>query len=446
MKNYRSRLRWRKRCLAVAPFTLLVGETVQAQHQGPSWWIKPGNPVQNVIDTSVGDSLEGNKGMARAGQGKWMTLRAKEVLTEFRPDLAAQLPLPFVISDTSEPKAPLLIGQLKNLALPFYQVLNAQSPQWVRAQLAANGLDDLGVDVFSDGNGGFLPWDPADDSNREVNHTAATVGQLKSVFSLEFSDTPLVTDGDQDGLTDSWEIMHNFDPRDPDANLSNGIIDALDDVDGDGLTNRQEELLGTDPNDPNSPADACAPPDPPEFGSLVVSISDTFLDDDTWTIFYQVQGQARLEAVSNGGLPTRVVTQTLTGIPLDTPVEFTIQQVAGDGPNSDEFRLEIEQPRNERNLIDLEFDRGNPKFIQSLLRPGGLPADVSGFKWTVTLRAEQSSNGSVGSIIVDGQVISGPGHLGQCCRPDTEYPWTPPQPEDRRPNTGLCSPTLEGAN
>ena len=52
------------------------------------------------------------------------------------------------------------------------------------------------------------------------------------------------TDTDHDGMTDAWELAHDFDPKNP--------SDAALDADADGLTNLQEFLAGTDPRDPDS--------------------------------------------------------------------------------------------------------------------------------------------------------------------------------------------------
>jgi hypothetical protein len=54
----------------------------------------------------------------------------------------------------------------------------------------------------------------------------------------------VLADSDGDGMPDTWEIAHGFNPNDP--------SDAALDADGDGLTNLQEYLAGTDPRDPES--------------------------------------------------------------------------------------------------------------------------------------------------------------------------------------------------
>ena len=51
-------------------------------------------------------------------------------------------------------------------------------------------------------------------------------------------------DNDRDGMADTWELAHGFNPADP--------LDALLDTDGDGQSNLAEYLAETDPRDPAS--------------------------------------------------------------------------------------------------------------------------------------------------------------------------------------------------
>jgi hypothetical protein len=67
--------------------------------------------------------------------------------------------------------APLLIGQLKAIADPFYTRLHAVSPHWLEAERTTNGTNHPGS---------IFPWTSAasDDKNKGV----ANIGQLKAVI------------------------------------------------------------------------------------------------------------------------------------------------------------------------------------------------------------------------------------------------------------------------
>ena len=90
----------------------------------------------------------------------------------------------------------LLVGQLKAISAPFYDVLHGVAPLWVDhesstaaelGQLQLNGTKDSGDSA------NYYPWtsDTGDDRNRAI----ATIGQLKAVFSLRFD-----ADRDNDGI------------------------------------------------------------------------------------------------------------------------------------------------------------------------------------------------------------------------------------------------------
>lgn len=156
--------------------------------------------------------------------------------------------------------APLRIGALKALAAPFYKHLSTVDPEWVEAQLFANGLYEI-RDYVRDSAGIFYPWNPEDDQVSEKNQSVATIGQLKLVFSLRFDEmaavadpdadglttaqerdlgtNPLVGDTDNDGMPDGYELQWGFDP------LSSG--DAQGDFDGDMVSNLREFQIGSTP-------------------------------------------------------------------------------------------------------------------------------------------------------------------------------------------------------
>jgi hypothetical protein len=199
----------------------LVSGSILLQAAPPAWWSN-GNPP--VIDPQA---VSNNHGVANIGQAKWMAKSALEALRAKRPDLAALVEADMVgagkpiaswatptnAEQQAQQRQPLLLGQLKAIAAPFYDRLQAADPTWLAAQASENGMPSTGS---------HYPWTAttADDANKAM----ATIGQLKAVFSLRFE------------------------------NLSVGI-DSNGDEDGDGLTNAEEESLGTSPEDADTDGD-----------------------------------------------------------------------------------------------------------------------------------------------------------------------------------------------
>jgi N-acetylmuramoyl-L-alanine amidase len=257
----------RKPHLLIPLAGLALAVTLSGDPQNrPAWWTDEGT---RVIPPGA---IENNKGPANIGQAKHMVAQALKALditaptlaTQIRADLAGTAPnftdrildlaAPANPSEKEKQKAPLLLGQLKAIAAPFYSRLAASSPAnatWLAAERTTNGTNYPNS---------IFPWTATtdDDSNRSI----ATIGQLKAVFSLRFESLPPPNlpplnpdaDTDGDGLTDGEEYLGGYVAGNRDSN-NNGISDGYDDDDGDGYPNHIELKAGTDPRNPNSKPD-----------------------------------------------------------------------------------------------------------------------------------------------------------------------------------------------
>ena len=198
----------------------------------PLWWSAGNPPVINP--TAAVD----NQGVANIGQAKHMAKSALETVRDVLPAVAAQIetdltagPNPILDFTIPNPKTPewikeqqclLLIGQLKAISDPFYTRLNAAAPTWLTAQRTANGTQHPNS---------IFPWTATttDDANKAI----ANIGQLKSVFSLHFTQ-----DSDSDGLTDLQEVA--------DLYIIAGALNlslTSNDIDGDGFQTWRRWLM-----------------------------------------------------------------------------------------------------------------------------------------------------------------------------------------------------------
>ena len=109
--------------------------------------------------------------------------------------------------------APVNLGQLKNIAKPFYD------------RLIAAGLAQA------------YPWASA--TNPQDDFAAANVGQVKNLFSFELAAADPLYDSDGNGLPDAWELQY----------FGRVGVDPAADADFDGQTNLQEYQKGTNPVD-----------------------------------------------------------------------------------------------------------------------------------------------------------------------------------------------------
>ena len=205
---------------------LFLAPTTTSSAADPAWWAARG-----VTTTS----LQSNRSPAAIGQAKWMVKQALAELegkldTAELQALAAEiasitsLAVPQTAGEKENMRRVLLVGQLKALCAPFYQHFQGANPLWLETQLQTN----LTKDPSDAGN--FYPWssNASDDANKAI----ATLGQVKSVFALRFTED---LDGNQ--LPDFWEYRY-----------FGGVENSSSaDPDGDGLTNLQEAALGTNP-------------------------------------------------------------------------------------------------------------------------------------------------------------------------------------------------------
>ena len=241
----------------------------------PTWWSNGTPPVLNGAQPN-------NHGLASIGQAKWMASEAlrsldataPEVSTLIRNDLAGtasdhsdrivdwSVPSsPKPVEWLEQQKAPLLLGQLKAIALPFYNRLNQADHNWLLGQInlnQPNGVAILGTHYWIvTGNAKYIengcyPWNPGTAS--EVNKSPVTIGQLKAIFSLRFEDpsfspqtinesgsavaSSVSADSNNDGLGDAWEMLWFGSLN---AQTGNGCYS------GDGIMNKYKEQAHTDP-------------------------------------------------------------------------------------------------------------------------------------------------------------------------------------------------------
>ena len=229
----------------------------------PLWWndahaSDPANPAVLDVAPVLNANPPNNKGPANIGQAKHLAMSAilalratglGQIANDIENDLVGEnrpIPswdAPSNPAEREKQKAPLLTGQLKAIAHPFYVHLDAASTAWLAGQRAENGTE----------SGGIFPWteDPSDDNH----HGMANLGQLKAVFSLHFT-----RDMDGDGLPDLTEYILGTNPSQamtypgiPDAwvaaNFPPGqVFDPDDDPAGDGITNALKYRLGLDPH------------------------------------------------------------------------------------------------------------------------------------------------------------------------------------------------------
>jgi hypothetical protein len=177
---------------------------------GPSWWSQRGV----LVETAAPDEYA----PANQGQLRNIAKAAANTMDSRLPGGAGDA-IHALIESWATPSnqrndfAPLNIGQLKQVAKPFYD------------RLIAAGLATQ------------YPW--ATTTTAVDDFAVANIGQVKNLFSFEVPAIDPLYDGDNDGLPDAWERQ-----------FFNAVgVDPNADPDGDGSSNQQEYLQHTDPTD-----------------------------------------------------------------------------------------------------------------------------------------------------------------------------------------------------
>lgn len=221
-------------------FTLALATLLAAQP--PAWWSNSSNPVVDPNATTTG--VDQNYAPANLGQLKFFAKQAKlhldaslyggsgsaitSLVSGFTPQQGVSYTQAELDALRAANYAPINLGQLKAVAKPFYERLNAAGYD-TKANLKARGYASSWEYVY--------PWNPT--TPVAENYAPANIGQLKLVFSFDLNGF----DTDLDGLPSAWELAHGFNPAD--SSDGSGTADA----DGDGLTNFQEFQQGSNPHD-----------------------------------------------------------------------------------------------------------------------------------------------------------------------------------------------------
>jgi len=173
----------------------------------PGWW--PTSDAQATTDDE-------NYAVANIGQLKNMVFYAKEHFE------AVGVPIPPEITtmlntwenSTANNFTAANIGQLKNVSYPFWQ------------QLVVAG-QKTNADI---------PWTQGDAD--DVNLALANIGQLKNCFNFLGVTVDPYLDGDNDGLSDLWEVEY----------LGDLSESGPDNNDSDVYDNGSEYILGSNPS------------------------------------------------------------------------------------------------------------------------------------------------------------------------------------------------------
>ena len=334
----------------------------------PNWWYNAADPANGVIDATKPIFNQDNYSPLLVGQLKHIASEAQKELDSALatvggagPEIDA-LVQPWLQNPVdANNMSPTTIGQLKNVATPFYDRLNSVGFPF---DVSANGIGS-NINLFV--NGHAYPWGPHRETADwyEMHKELAVQGQAKFLFgwdtalasSMAFDTLDCDNDGfldvwevangydpfdgnddqDQDGLHDTWELAQGYDPTDPlgDAD-ADGILDVDENIDGDEFTNIQEFQSHLDPStvevSPYSPA-APGRPDVTD-GAEFTSATLVWADNSDNELMFQIERADFPVSEQAGNVPFRLIhvvpanTTTWTDENLDPDAVYYYRIVA----------------------------------------------------------------------------------------------------------------------
>jgi hypothetical protein len=196
-------------------------------------------------------------------------LRAKATDTGGNASFSEEITLQLVKDATPPTARPLqpapngVSGNLRTVALTFNEPVDGTTVV-PRLRVHSAGTDDTfgtaddpsfegEFSLRNDGTAAFVQFANPLPAGRYKATLLAGVTDLAgnaTTRSLSWNFRALEgEDADQDGMLDSFELLHGFDPALRDQN-GNGVPDGLEDTDGDGVPNYVEMLLGLNPRNP----------------------------------------------------------------------------------------------------------------------------------------------------------------------------------------------------
>jgi hypothetical protein len=212
----------------------------------PQWWLDYGlagaQPPAPGNTTTYSSWVQQNYAPANLGQLKNFATQANNYLQTWlgsdsnstvQSDLSAiNTTVSGFSTNATINYAPANLGQVKNLAKPIYDLLNAIGYD-TQAQLNYLMYGNVSLTTWWYS----YPWNPGDDNS--VNYAPINLGQLKLVFSFDLSSTLFSSGSSADYITEFDESMLGGNP--------NSLTSGVPDTDGAATGNDSTHAFPLDP-------------------------------------------------------------------------------------------------------------------------------------------------------------------------------------------------------